>query len=88
MAAMSESDWVTTDDLSDPCALCVQWRCELCKQDDCPEDCPSWPGGMFAEFEPYWPDGSVVPRIYRDIHEDCQQAVFDNQADHARDADR
>jgi hypothetical protein len=30
---------------------------------------------MTDEYEPYWPDDSVPPRIYRDIHTDCQANV-------------
>jgi hypothetical protein len=42
---------------------------------------------MGTEYEPYWPDGSVVPQVYGGIHDDCQRSVVDYIADHANDAD-
>lgn len=76
-----------TENPNDPCSLCVQWRCPECKQMDCVDDCPNWPGAMVADYEPFWPDGSIAPRIYRYTHRECQQAVDAYIADHAEDAD-
>lgn len=75
--------WRFTDDPGDPCALCVQWRCEVCHSHDWP-GCCDWN----TESEPYWPDGSVQTLVYQTVHEDCERSVLDYQADHADDADR
>lgn len=66
--------WLFTSNPDDPCSLCVQWRCERCKSDDWP-NCCDW----MTEAEPYLPDGSVVPAIFRNLHDECNQAVLDYQ---------
>ncbi len=62
--------YADTDDPTDPCALCVQWR-QIDPADE-----------LGTEWEPYWPDGSVVPRVWRGTHADCQAAVDAMHADH------
>ncbi len=58
--------WDYTDDPADPCGLCVQWR---------------GPDGAEIDMEnvdraePYWPDGSVVARVFRDVHPRCSAVV-------------
>lgn len=51
-----------TSDPQEVCALCVQWRCAVCKSHVWPECCghPDGPGGWLTESEPYWPDGTVA----------------------------
>lgn len=54
--------WIWTDDPDDPCSLCIQWRDPATGSGD--------GVSMSAEWEPYLPDGSVVPRVYREVHDD------------------
>jgi hypothetical protein len=69
---LSATPWSWTDDPDAPCSYCVQWRCAECHQDPCDYDkCPKpdW------DFEPYMPDGSIPPLLYRIPHKECQEAV-------------
>jgi len=61
--------YVETDDPTDPCSLCVQWRPQIGDDD------------QTDNWEPYWPDGSVVPRIWRGTHAGCQATVDQMQAE-------
>ena len=51
-----------TSDSQEVCALCVQWRCSVCKSAAWPECCgfPDIPGGWDTDAEPHWPDGTVA----------------------------
>lgn len=65
--------WHHTNDLKDPCNYCVQWRCATCKSSDWPSCCDD--AQKIGGCEPYWPDGSVVPRVFDGCCERCTQAV-------------
>lgn len=60
-----------TSDSREVCALCVQWRCEICQSRDWPECC-EWATGS----EPYWPDGTVAVITLTDSYcEPCQEML-------------
>jgi hypothetical protein len=73
---MTAPSYVDTDDPTDPCALCVQWRL-IDPADE-----------LGSDWEPYWPDGTVPPRIWRGTHADCQAAVDQMHADQEAARDR
>lgn len=67
---MAEKAWVATDDPTDPCNLCVQWRCAVNGV-----DCPDALCDYKHEQEPYWPDGSVVPQVFDGNCGRCTEAM-------------
>lgn len=69
---MNRSHVTLTDDLADPCGLCVSWR---------PPD-----GGEFTmdnvdQAIPYLPSGPV-DRLYRGLHDECISEVMAYQEEH------
>ena len=52
--------WAWSDDPDNPCTLCVHWR-----SDDPDDD---------GAVTPVLPSGPV-PRVYRGIHDECDEAV-------------
>lgn len=65
---MAEPAWVWTDDPDDPCPYCVQWR---------PEGSEDYndPRRQFDPHEPYWPDGSVAPKVCRSTCKPCEDSI-------------
>ena len=65
--------WQWTEDQSDPCSLCVQWRAPDGTDDITMEN--------EERAEPYWPDGSIVPEVYRGIHDRCMDVLWQMEQD-------
>lgn len=67
-------EWMYTDDPDDPCVNCVQWRCPVDGSHD-DLNC-AWE----HDWEPYWPDGSVVPRVFDGSCPRCAAAIAEYAA--------
>jgi hypothetical protein len=57
---LHDRPWTYTEDPREPCIWCVQWRCV---------------DEELGLYEPYLPDGSVVPLVYNGVCDSCQLAL-------------
>jgi hypothetical protein len=71
------SEWEWTDNPCDPCIYCVQWRYVLVDGTRVLDGDLGGHPAPDAETEPYRPDGSVVPYVFRGTCARCSRALAD-----------